>query len=85
MKLDVVFSPLGLLPGQATGRTIFVIDILRASTVICAALHHGARAVLPPHHRGGAAARADHRRADVLLCGSAGLPIPVASATAPSK
>ena len=64
MKLDVVFSPLGLLPGQATGRTIFVIDILRASTVICAALHHGARAVLPRrHHRGGAAARADHRRA----------------------
>ena len=33
MKLDVVFSPLGLLPGQATGRTIFVIDILATRAV----------------------------------------------------
>jgi len=78
MKLDVVFSPLGLLPGQATGRTIFVIDILRASTVICAALHHGARAVLP------AATTEEALRLsqtiggpDVVLCGErGGLPIP---------
>jgi len=73
MKLDVVFSPLGLLPGQATGRTIFVIDILRASTVICAALHHGARAILP------AASTEEALRlaqtiggTDVVLCGERG-------------
>ena len=47
MKLDVVFTPLGLQPADAAGRTVFVIDILRATTTICAALHHGARAVIP--------------------------------------
>jgi len=47
MKFDVVFSPLGLTPGEVQGRTVFVIDILRAGTVMCAALAHGARAVLP--------------------------------------
>lgn len=78
MKLDVVFSPLGLLPGQATGRTIFVIDILRASTVVCAALHHGARAVLPASTTEEALRLAQTIGApDVLLCGErGGLPIP---------
>ena len=78
MKLDVVFSPLGLLPGQATGRTIFVIDILRASTVVCAALHHGARAVLPASSTEEALRLAQTIGApDVLLCGErGGLPIP---------
>ena len=78
MKLDVVFSPLGLPPGHATGRTVFVIDILRASTVICAALHHGARAVVP------ASSTEEAMRLtqtiggpDVLLCGErGGRPIP---------
>ncbi|HMU61017.1 MAG TPA: 2-phosphosulfolactate phosphatase [Gemmatimonadales bacterium] len=77
MKLDVVFSPLGLLPGQATGRTIFVIDILRASTVICAALHHGARAILPASTTEEALRLAQTIGGpDVLLCGErGGLPI----------
>ncbi|MFI5235563.1 MAG: 2-phosphosulfolactate phosphatase [Gemmatimonadales bacterium] len=47
MRLDVAFSPAGLAPGEVAGRTIAVIDILRATTTICAALHAGARAVLP--------------------------------------
>ncbi len=47
MKLDVVFTPLGLTPAEVQGRTVFVIDILRLSTTVCAALHHGARAVIP--------------------------------------
>jgi 2-phosphosulfolactate phosphatase len=78
MKLDVVFSPLGLLPGQAAGRTIFVIDILRASTVVCAALHHGARAVLPASTTEEALRLSQTiGGADVLLCGErGGLPIP---------
>ena len=78
MKLDVVFSPLGLLPGQAMGRTIFVIDILRASTVICAALHHGARAVLPASTTEEALRLAQTIGGpDVILCGErGGRPIP---------
>lgn len=47
MTLDVVFTAAGLTPGEVQGRTVFVIDILRAGTTICAALHHGARAVVP--------------------------------------
>lgn len=47
MRVDVVFSPAGLSPGEAHGRTVFVIDILRATTTMCAALHHGAKALVP--------------------------------------
>jgi Phosphosulfolactate phosphohydrolase and related enzymes len=47
MKLDVVFTPSGLTPADVQGRTVFVIDILRATTTMCAALHHGARALIP--------------------------------------
>jgi 2-phosphosulfolactate phosphatase len=47
MKLDVVFSAAGLTPGEVQGRTVFVIDILRAGTTMCAALTQGARAVVP--------------------------------------
>lgn len=47
MKLDVVFTPTGLTAGEVQGRIVLVIDILRAGTTICAALHHGARAVVP--------------------------------------
>lgn len=73
MKVDVVFSPLGLMPGQATGRTIFVLDILRASTTICAALHHGARAVLPTDSTEEAIRLAQTLGgADLILCGERG-------------
>jgi len=47
MRLDVWFSPMGIGPADVQGRTIFVIDVLRATTTMCAALHHGARAVIP--------------------------------------
>jgi 2-phosphosulfolactate phosphatase len=47
MRLDVVFSPAAFTPAEVQGRTAFVIDILRATTSICAALHHGAKAVIP--------------------------------------
>ncbi len=47
MKLDVIFSPAGLTPQEVAGRPVFVIDVLRATTVICAALHHGARGIVP--------------------------------------
>lgn len=47
MTLDVVFTPQGLSPTEVQGRTVFVIDILRLATTVCAALHHGAKAIVP--------------------------------------
>ena len=47
MKLDVVFTPAGLTPPDVQGRTVFVIDILRATTAMCAALANGAKAMIP--------------------------------------
>ena len=47
MKLDVVFTPVALGAADVAGRTVFVIDVLRATTTICAALAAGARAVVP--------------------------------------
>jgi 2-phosphosulfolactate phosphatase len=47
MRVDVVFTPGGLNFGEVQGRTVFVIDILRATTTMCAALSHGARAIIP--------------------------------------
>jgi 2-phosphosulfolactate phosphatase len=47
MRLDVVFTPAGLTPAEVQGRTVFVIDILRATTSMCAALNHGAKAIIP--------------------------------------
>ncbi|HEU4588873.1 MAG TPA: 2-phosphosulfolactate phosphatase [Gemmatimonadales bacterium] len=47
MKLDVAFFPAGLTPQETQGRTVFVIDILRATTAMCAALAHGAKALIP--------------------------------------
>ncbi len=47
MRLDVVFTPAGLTSIEVQGRTVFVIDILRATTAMCAAIAHGARAIIP--------------------------------------
>jgi len=45
--IAVRYSARGLVPSDAAGRVTFVIDALRASSTICSALHHGARAVVP--------------------------------------
>jgi len=47
MKLDVFFTPAVLAPHEVAGRAVFVVDVLRTTTVICAALYHGARGVVP--------------------------------------
>lgn len=47
MKIDVHFLPQGLQPADLAGRTVVVIDVLRATTSIVVALAEGARAVLP--------------------------------------
>jgi 2-phosphosulfolactate phosphatase len=47
MRFDVTFTPSGLTQAEVHGRVVFVIDILRATTVMCAAMSHGARAIIP--------------------------------------
>ena len=47
MRVHVAFSPQGLSPADVQGCAVFVIDILRATTTMCAALHHGAKALIP--------------------------------------
>lgn len=47
MRIDVAFGPLGLTAAELSGRTVMVIDVLRATTTICAALDAGARAIIP--------------------------------------
>ncbi|HXF95426.1 MAG TPA: 2-phosphosulfolactate phosphatase [Gemmatimonadales bacterium] len=47
MKLDVYFTPLGLNAGDLTGRGVVVVDVLRATTTVIAAIASGAKAVVP--------------------------------------
>jgi 2-phosphosulfolactate phosphatase len=47
MSVRVAFTPADLGKDEVAGRGVFVIDVLRATTTICAALHHGARSVIP--------------------------------------
>lgn len=47
MKLDVVLAPGELAPAELAGRTVVVLDVLRASTSIVEALASGARALFP--------------------------------------
>lgn len=47
MRVDVLFTPAGLSAAEIQGRTVFVVDILRATTTMCAALSHGAKAMIP--------------------------------------
>jgi 2-phosphosulfolactate phosphatase len=47
MRIDVAFTPAGLSLPDVQRRTVFVVDILRATTVLCAAMHRGAKAVIP--------------------------------------
>jgi 2-phosphosulfolactate phosphatase len=47
MRFDVTFTPSGLTQAEVHGRVVFAIDILRATTVMCAAMSHGARAIIP--------------------------------------
>jgi 2-phosphosulfolactate phosphatase len=78
MNLEVAFTPGGLPKEEIAGRAVFVIDVLRATTVICAALHHGARAVIPVGSIEEAMKLSQTLGSDdVLLAGERhGLPIP---------
>ncbi len=47
MKIDVYFTPLGVKEGELAGRGVVVIDVLRATTTIVAAIASGAKSVVP--------------------------------------
>jgi 2-phosphosulfolactate phosphatase len=47
MKLEVYFTPLGLTHRDVAGKPVVVLDVLRTTTTIVAALGNGARAVVP--------------------------------------
>ncbi|HEY4954836.1 MAG TPA: 2-phosphosulfolactate phosphatase [Gemmatimonadaceae bacterium] len=78
MRLDVYLSPGELAPGDAAGRVVAVIDVLRASTTIAVALENGARNVVPVESADVAIMRAKaFERADVVVAGEKKmLPIP---------
>src|SRR5690242_10189720 len=47
MRVDVHFTPAGLVAGDLAGRGVVVIDVLRATTTVITALANGAKAVIP--------------------------------------
>jgi 2-phosphosulfolactate phosphatase len=47
MKIDVHFTPAGLVAGELAGRGVVVIDALRATTTVVTALANGAKAIIP--------------------------------------
>lgn len=70
MRIDVAFTPAGLIAGEIAGRTVFIIDVLRATTTICAALAHGARGIIPvPSIEEAMKLAQTLERRDVLLAG----------------
>ncbi len=47
MKIEVAFTPTALGQNDLNGRSVVVVDVLRATTTIAVALHNGAKAILP--------------------------------------
>ncbi|MGI8547811.1 MAG: 2-phosphosulfolactate phosphatase [Gemmatimonadaceae bacterium] len=78
MRLDVYLTAGELAQGELSGRVAVVIDVLRASTTIAAALANGARAVIPFEDTDEMLTRAKQfEKAAVLLAGERKmLPIP---------
>lgn len=78
MRIDVLFGPALITPALVAGRVVAVIDVLRASTTITAALANGARNVVPFEDADAVMTRArQFERADVRTAGERKmLPIP---------
>jgi len=68
--LDVLLKPGDIAPERIRGKTIVVVDVLRASTSIVTALAHGAKKVIPCStvEEAWEAAKSEQQK-DVLLCG----------------
>jgi len=70
VKLSVYFTPHGLESSQIAGRPVLVLDVLRTTSTMVAALTHGARAVIPAASSADALELANALdRDDVLLVG----------------
>jgi 2-phosphosulfolactate phosphatase len=78
VRLDVLFGAHEVTPQDVAGRVVAVIDVLRASTTIAAALHAGAKAVIPFATPEEAATRARGMDRDAVRLGGERkmLPIP---------
>jgi 2-phosphosulfolactate phosphatase len=73
VKLTVFFTPLGMGSQLVTGKPVVVIDVLRSTTAIVAALANGARAVVPAASGDDALRLAQNlERGNVLLAGERG-------------
>lgn len=70
MRVDVAFTPAELPKGGAAGRTVVVIDVLRATSTMVHALANGARRIVPVTTVEEAVRKAEELGRDaVLLCG----------------
>ena len=70
MRVDVAFTPAELPKGAAAGRTVVVIDVLRATSTMVHALAKGARRIVPVTTVEEAVRKAEELGRDaVLLCG----------------
>lgn len=69
MPLDVSLAPADLARQDLGGRSVFVIDILRATTTISTMLHHGAPSVRPCATEADARALAERIGPAALLAG----------------
>jgi len=78
VRIDVVFGGAAFAPFDVTGRLVAVVDVLRASSTIAAALANGARAVVPLENSDDVVRTAKaFERGDVRLAGERKmLPIP---------
>jgi len=73
VNLSVYFTPLGLQPNEVAGRPVLVIDILRATTTMVAALANGAKRIIPAESVEDALELAGNLASDdVLLAGERG-------------
>ena len=78
MRIDVHYGVGGIAPAEFSGKVVAVIDVLRASTSIAAAMANGARAIVPLESSEEVVTRAKaFERGDVKLAGERRmLPIP---------
>jgi 2-phosphosulfolactate phosphatase len=73
VKIEVAFTPGEVPAGGAAGRSVVVIDVLRATSTILVALCNGARDVVPFETVEQAVRKADEiGREQALLCGERG-------------
>lgn len=70
MKLSIYFTPLGVSAADIAGKPVIVLDVLRTTTTIVAALGNGARGVVPAQTADDAVRLAGNLEKDsVLLAG----------------